>query len=116
MLAAVASMGGDLIREARKRPALTQRELAERAGTTQSAIARLESGRVDPGFERVRTLMRLCGFNLLVALDPWDDSDLAQAIRLLEMSPEQRLEYMVRAANLLSELNGLALAGAPDGG
>ncbi|MBA3251676.1 MAG: helix-turn-helix transcriptional regulator [Geodermatophilaceae bacterium] len=116
MLAAVASMGGDLIREARKRAALTQRELAERAGTTQSAIARLESGRVDPGFERVRTLMRLCGFNLLVALDPWDDSDLAQAIRLLEMSPEQRLEYMVRAANLLSELNGLALAGAPDGG
>ncbi|MDQ3455896.1 MAG: helix-turn-helix domain-containing protein [Actinomycetota bacterium] len=109
-------MGGDLIREARKRAALTQRELAERAGTTQSAIARLESGRVDPGFERVRTLMRLCGFNLLVALDPWDDSDLAQAIRLLEMSPEQRLEYMVRAANLLSELNGLALAGAPDGG
>jgi len=115
MLAAVASMGGDLIREARKRPALTQRELAERAGTTQSAIARLESGRVDPGFERVRTLMRLCGFNLLVALDPWDDGP-GPGIRLLEMSPEQRLEYMVRAANLLSELNGLALAGAPDGG
>lgn len=109
-------MGGDLIREARKRAALTQRELAERAGTTQSAIARLESGRVDPGFERVRTLMRLCGFNLLVALDPWDDSDLAQAIRLLEMLPEHRLEYMVRAANLLSELNGLAPAGAPHGG
>lgn len=109
-------MGGDLIREARKRAALTQRELAERAGTTQSAIARLESGRVDPGFERVRTLMRLCGFNLLVALDPWDDSDLAQAIRLLEMLPELRLEYMVRAANLLSELNGLAPTGAPHGG
>lgn len=108
-------MGGDLIREARKRAALTQRELARRAGTTQSAIARLESGRVDPGFERVRTLTRLCGFNLLVALDPWDDSDLAQAIRLLAMSPGDRLDYMVRAANLLSELNGLALMESPLG-
>lgn len=101
-------MGGDLVREARKRAGLTQRELAERAGTTQSAIARLESGRVDPGFERVRTLMRHCGFNLLVALDPWDDSDLAQAIRLLRLTPERRLAYMVDAANSLAAWRGLA--------
>jgi len=97
-------MGGDLIREARKRAALTQRELAERAGTTQSAIARLESGRVDPGFERVRTLMRLCGFNLLVALDPWDDSDIWQASRLLRGTPEQRFDNLVSFAALAHEM------------
>ncbi len=111
MLDLVASMGGDLIREARKRAGLTQRELAERAGTTQSAVARAESGRVDPGFETVRRMLRFCGFNLLVALDPYDDSDLAQALALLELSYEQRLEYMVDAANVLASIQGTAAGG-----
>lgn len=101
-------MGSDLIREARRRAGLTQRELAERAGTTQSAIARVESGRVDPGFETVRRLMRLCGFNLLVALDPYDDSDLWQASQLLKRSPGERLDYMVRGANTVESMQGLA--------
>lgn len=78
----LAGMGSDLIREARRRAGLTQRELAERAGTTQSAIARLESGRTSPSFDTVRRMLRLCGFNLLVALDPYDDSDLAQALAI----------------------------------
>lgn len=103
------SMGADLVREARRRAGLTQRELAERAGTTQSAIARVESGRVDPGFETVRQLMRLCGFNLLVALDPYDDSDLWQAKQLLKKSPEARLDYMIGGANTLASMRGIAV-------
>ncbi|MGI8527964.1 MAG: helix-turn-helix domain-containing protein [Geodermatophilaceae bacterium] len=101
-------MGGDLIREARKRAGLTQRELAERAGTTQSAVARAESGRVDPGFETVRRMLRLCGFNLLVALDPYDDSDLWQASQLLKMSPGDRADHMVDAANFIQSIRGTA--------
>lgn len=112
----MASMGGDVIREARKRAGLTQRELGERAGTTQSAVARAESGRVDPGFEAVRRMLRLCGFSLLVALDPYDDSDLAQAMQLLKLSPEQRMDYMVDAANILRSLQGSANHGQPHAG
>lgn len=96
-------MGGDLIREARKRAGLTQRELAERAGTTQSAIARVESGRVDPGFETVRRLMRLAGFNLLVALDPYDDADLWQASRRLTLAPEQRFDALIDFAHFAAD-------------
>lgn len=102
------SMGADLIREARKRAGLTQRELAERAGTTQSAIARVESGRADPGFETVRRLMRLSGFNLLVALDPYDDADLWQASQQLKRTPEARLDHLVNAANMFESIRGLA--------
>lgn len=72
-------IGGELVREARKRGALTQRELAELAGTTQSGIARLESGRTSPPLETVQRLIRLCGFALLVELAPYDDSDSLQA-------------------------------------
>ncbi len=87
-------MGGDLVREARRRTGLTQRELAERAGTTQSAIARLESGRSSPSFDAVVRLLKLCGFQLLVALEPYDDSDLAQAMALLRLTPDQRLDEL----------------------
>lgn len=97
-------MGSDLIREARRRAGLTQRELAERAGTTQSAIARLESGRTSPSFDTVRRMMRLCGFNLLVALDPYDDSDLAQAQALLRETPAQRLEHLTTVVHRMTEL------------
>ena len=44
--------------EARSRANLTQEELAKRMGTTQTVIARLESGRVKPS---TRTLERLAG-------------------------------------------------------
>ena len=49
-------IGADLIREARKRAGLTQRELAERAATTQSSVARWESGSTaTPGSSRPPT-------------------------------------------------------------
>lgn len=86
--------GADLVREARRRAGLTQRELAERAGTTQSAVARLESGRTDPSFETVLRMIRLCGYRLDVALDPYDDSDVAQAEALLRMPVGERLDHL----------------------
>jgi transcriptional regulator with XRE-family HTH domain len=87
-------MGSNLVREARRRAGLTQRELAERAGTTQSAIARLESGKTSPSFETVRRLLKLCGFSLLVQLEPYDDSDLAQAKAALRRTPDERLDQL----------------------
>ena len=56
-------MGNDLIREARKRSRLTQAQLAELAGTTQSAIARLESGRTAPSFDDVIRILRVMGLD-----------------------------------------------------
>lgn len=83
--------GADLLVEARKRAGLTQRELAERAGTTQSAVARWESGRSEPSFANVVRLLRLCGFVLDVHLEPYDDGlrdDWAQAQAVLRRTPE----------------------------
>jgi len=101
---AMATHGNDLVREARKRARLTQRELAERAGTTQSAIARLESGRTRPAYDDVLRLVRLCGFDLDVMLVEWDDSDWAQAQSRLALSSAERLDRAARLARRIQRM------------
>lgn len=66
--------------------------MARRAGTTQSGIARWESGRTSASLDDIRRLVRLCGFDLEVAIVPRDDSDLAQADRLVDLTPHERIE------------------------
>ncbi|MBW0014852.1 helix-turn-helix transcriptional regulator [Mycobacterium sp.] len=98
------SYGGDLIREARRRAGLTQAQLASDADTTQSAIARWESGRTAVSLDDVRRLVRLCGFELELMLVPRDDSDMAQAKRLAGLSGQERIERHARVARQLTAL------------
>ena len=53
---------------ARSAAKLTQAELARRLGTTQSAIARLEGGRVSPSLNTLRRYTEATGTRLTVAL------------------------------------------------
>ena len=53
---------------ARMTARLTQVELARRLGTTQSAIARLEGGRVSPSFKTLRRYAEATGTRLTVGL------------------------------------------------
>ena len=57
---------------ARTAAKLTQVELARRLGTTQSAVARLESGRVSPTFSTLRRYAEATGTRLTVGLAPVD--------------------------------------------
>ena len=84
-------MAGLLVREARRRVGLTQAELAVRAGTTQSAVARVESGRTSPSWDTVVGLIRACGLDLLVEIVERDGSDWDQAERLLALTPAERV-------------------------
>jgi transcriptional regulator with XRE-family HTH domain len=96
-------MGNDLIREARLRSALTQTELAKLAGTTQSAIARLEKGTTAPSFDDVIRYLRLMGLDLDFMLVARDDSDWSQAQRLLGLSSTERFE---RHERTVAQLRG----------
>lgn len=53
-----------LVKDARRRAGLTQRALAERAGTSQAAVARYESGRTVPDVATLDRLLRACGYEL----------------------------------------------------
>ena len=103
-MAAMGTMGNDLVCEARKRAQLTQRELADKVGTTQSAIARLESGRTRPAFDDVLRLVRLCGMDLDIMMSERDDSDWAQALRQLQLPRAKRIRRMEDVARQMRRM------------
>ncbi len=68
---------GQILKEARRRAGLTQREVARRSATSHSAIAAYESGAKNP---TVKTLDRLCralGFEVTTRLEPIPTADLS---------------------------------------
>ena len=58
------SAAADLLRSVRIRAGLTQTELARRAGTSQAAVARYESGDVSPMVSTLERLLAAGGFHL----------------------------------------------------
>jgi DNA-binding XRE family transcriptional regulator len=54
--------------KARIRKKLTQAEIAKKIGTKQSAIARLESGSVNPSLEFLQKVAKVMGYKVMVHL------------------------------------------------
>jgi transcriptional regulator with XRE-family HTH domain len=71
----VQTVAGSLIRDARLRTGLTQRELAGRASTSQSTIAAYENGRKTPTVDTLLRVLRAAGLDLRMRLEPADDHD-----------------------------------------
>jgi transcriptional regulator with XRE-family HTH domain len=89
---ATMSMAGRMLREARARAGLTQRQLSAKAGIPQETIARIERGRVDP---RVTTLDRLldgCEYGLESMPRLGIGIDRIQIQERLSVSMARRLE------------------------
>ena len=61
----------------RKKSGLTQTELADRAGTSQPAVARYENGLANPSTATLQRLTRAAGFEVRVQLVPVKPSDLS---------------------------------------
>jgi transcriptional regulator with XRE-family HTH domain len=85
-----------LIQQARRRAGLTQAELAARAGTTQSAVARWERGASRPTTERLQALVEACGLELQLGLAAPDDEDLAALRRNLDLTVDERVARVVQ--------------------
>jgi transcriptional regulator with XRE-family HTH domain len=64
-----------LIQQIRQRAHLTQRELAERAGMSQPAIAKLEHGTANPTLETLARCAAAAGFDLRLELVPRPAAD-----------------------------------------
>jgi transcriptional regulator with XRE-family HTH domain len=89
---------GVLIRTARRKAGLTQRELAARAGTSHSTLAAYETGTKVPRADTLARIVRAAGFEPEVALAARPDRDreakgreLLAALELAAQFPLRRL-------------------------
>lgn len=90
------SSSGSLLREARLRAGLSQGDLGDRVGKDRAQIARWERDANSPPYETLRMLVRACGFDLSTELVTYDDSPNERIEAVRELSPQERLERMVR--------------------
>jgi transcriptional regulator with XRE-family HTH domain len=83
---------GELIKQRRVQHGLSQRELAYRAGTSQSAIARIESGDEDITWKRLRSVLAAMGDEPVLGSKRLASRyELHDLMRDRAMSPEARL-------------------------
>jgi transcriptional regulator with XRE-family HTH domain len=85
------SMAGRMVRDARRRASLTQRQLSAKAGIPQETIARIERGRVDPRVKTLDRLLEACGYGLESMPRLGIGIDRTQIRALLELTPSERL-------------------------
>ncbi len=84
---------GELLREARISHRLSQEQLAIRAGTTQSAIARIERDRTSPSIKTLTTLFQAMEEDFVFGARPRDwGVDLTINRKNLRLLPSERLE------------------------
>jgi transcriptional regulator with XRE-family HTH domain len=98
---------GRLLREARTRHGLSQQRLARRAGTTQSAISRIEQERISPTVQTLGELLNLMGEELVLTAERRDTGvDLALNRANLQLTPEQRVQKGLEFADFVRANRG----------
>ena len=99
---------GQLVRHARLERGVSQAELAVRAGTTQSAISRIESDQVSPTIDYLSRLLTCLGCDLtlgVATMDTWADESDLRSWQVLDMG-----ERLVAASATLEQFGDLAAA------
>jgi transcriptional regulator with XRE-family HTH domain len=98
---------GELLRDVRRRHGVSQKRLAIRASTTQSAISRIERDRVSPSIETLRELLYLLGEDLSLSSEVRDfgiDRTLNQSN--LALTPGQRMRRGMEFADFARRNRG----------
>ena len=91
---------------AREGAGLSQRELAAKARTAQSVVARIELGETNPSWDTLMRLLRAARFTLDVSLERLplvDKSELDDVPRILAMTPQERLEEVAQVSRFIAD-------------
>ena len=102
---------GELLREARTRHGLTQRQLAARARTSQAAISRIERDLVSPSVATLSELLWLMNEELLLEAQAVDwGFDLTLNQSNLAVDTETRIRRQVSWSRGMTRIRGAARA------
>ena len=87
---------GQILRDARRRAGVSQRQLAIRTGIAAPSISRIENGRESPSFERFAACLEALGFEPTVELRELSGSraDPNHLAAEAQLTPSRRLESL----------------------
>lgn len=86
----VERLAGNVLRIARARAGLSQRELAEIAHVPQSTIARIESGARQPSLPVLARILAAVDLELRISLDAYDSHDDVLDAQDARLMPAER--------------------------
>jgi len=94
-----------LVRSVRAAAAMTQSDLAARAGLTQSAVARLERAGTNPTIATLAGVVAAAGYRLeLTAAPRLAPLDERQLLERLAMTPAERLARFTASSRNLDQM------------
>ena len=96
---------GSLLVRARAMAGISQRELAMRASTAQSVVARVENGETNPSLATLDRLLGAAGFQLRRTLEPKpvvNSHMLEDSERILRLSPLERLREVANISRFIA--------------
>jgi len=93
-----------LVRTARRRKGLTQRELADRSGISQPMISSIEQGLQDPRYSTLVRILAAVNQELNVVERAGGGVDRTQFVESLRLSPLQRLRNGVSSSKAIDRL------------
>jgi transcriptional regulator with XRE-family HTH domain len=93
----------ELLSTARVRSGMSQRELARKARTAQSVVARIELGETSPSWLTLKRLLKAAGFGLSSSLERLevDPALLDDVPRILRLTPEERLREVAQVSRFV---------------
>lgn len=94
---------GAVLREARERAGLNQRQLATRASTGQAVISSYESGRMSPTVRTLDRLLAACGLQGRLVLEPLGADLDAQVRTLLSGAPDLDVHHLLSLQSSLDD-------------
>src|SRR5215210_3321626 len=94
-----------LLQAARDRAGMTQRQLAKKARTAQSVVARIELGETSPSWDTLMRLLRASGHTVRISIEraSADPSRLDDVARILRLTPEERLNEVAAVSRFVAE-------------
>ena len=88
---------------------MTQKQLADRARTSQAAISRVERDEISPTVETLRNLLDLLGEELTLEAEPIDHGhDVTLNQGALDRTPTERIAHNAAFARFARELRDAA--------
>ena len=95
---------GSLLRYARDKARLSQRELGRRAGVSQTTISLIEDGKTSPRFSTLDRLLDICGFELEIVPRAGVGIDRTRMRELLRLAPAERARIAIEEARNLEKV------------